>query len=209
VLDAGAGSGRVTELLCLRLPEGSVIALDLSAAMLAEARRRLRRFNGQVDFVRADLARPLPIRTVDAAFSSATFHWVQDHDALFANLAAALRRGGQLVAQCGGVGNIQRVHAAAHAVGVDPGRTHFATPTETAHRLRAAGFIDIRCWLQDEPTTLDSEEALTQYLRTVCLREHLQRIPAERHDAFLGAVVSRLGDPVIDYVRLNIVARRA
>ena len=41
VLDAGCGSGRVTAELSKRLPRGSVIALDLSAAMLAEARCRL------------------------------------------------------------------------------------------------------------------------------------------------------------------------
>jgi trans-aconitate 2-methyltransferase len=209
VLDAGAGSGRVTELLCQRVPEGSVIALDLSAAMLAEAQRRLARFLGHVDFVRANLSRPLPILTVDAIFSSATFHWVHDHDALFANLAAVLRPGGQLVAQCGGVGNIERVHAAARAAGVDPQRTYFATPADTEGRLQAAGFVDTRCWLQPEPTTLESAEALNNYLRTVCLREHLQHIPTAQHDAFLSTVVCRLGAPVIDYVRLNIVARRA
>lgn len=207
ILDAGAGSGRVTELLCQRVPEGSVIALDLSAAMLAEARRRLARFHARVGLVRADLNRQLPIRTVDAVFSSATFHWVSDHDALFANLAAVLRPGGQLVAQCGGVGNIERVHTAARAAGVDPERTHFATPTDTKRRLQAAGFIEVRCWLQPEPTTLESAAALTNYLRTVCLREHLQRLPEDEHDAFLTSVVRRLGEPVIDYVRLNVVAR--
>ena len=39
VLDAGCGTGRVTELLLARLPQGRVIALDASANMLAEPRR--------------------------------------------------------------------------------------------------------------------------------------------------------------------------
>ena len=38
VLDAGCGSGRVTELLVDRLPDRHVVALDGSEAMLAEAR---------------------------------------------------------------------------------------------------------------------------------------------------------------------------
>ena len=46
----------------------------------------------------------------DAIFSTATFHWVLDHDALFSSLLQALKPGGRLVAQCGGGPNIQRLH---------------------------------------------------------------------------------------------------
>lgn len=209
VLDAGCGSGRVTEHLCRRLPRGTVVALDVSAAMLAEARRRLTPFGERTYFVRADLARPLPLRLVDAVFSTATFHWVRDHDALFRNLAAVLRLGWPLVAQCGGVGNIERVHAAARAAGVDLDPTHFATPADTERRLRSADFVDVRCWLQPEPTVLPPGEPFETYLRTVCLRQHIELLPVDDRQPFLHEVTRRLGEPVIDYVRLNILARRA
>ncbi len=88
----------------------SVVALDGSAAMVDAARERLARFGDRVDYVVADLGSPLPIEGhVDAILSTATFHWVPDHDALFRNLAAVTRPGGRLVAQCGGVGNIASV----------------------------------------------------------------------------------------------------
>src|SRR5271165_59691 len=91
VLDAGCGSGRVTEALIERLPRGHVVALDASGQMLEAARSRLARFGDRVSFVQADLGRPLPIEPpVDAILSTATFHWVPDHDALFRNLAAVL-----------------------------------------------------------------------------------------------------------------------
>jgi len=209
VIDAGCGSGRVTERLCERLPDGSVIALDLSFAMLVEARRRLEGFGDRVSFVRADLARTLPLPPVDAVFSTATFHWVRDHDAMFRNLAAVLRPGGPLAAQCGGAGNIERVHAAAKAEGVDVDATHFATAADTEQRLRAAGFGDVKCWLQPEPTTLAPGEPLETYLRTVCLRRHLEVLAEADRTPFVQAVARRMGEPVIDYVRLNILARRA
>ncbi|HEV3496600.1 MAG TPA: class I SAM-dependent methyltransferase, partial [Actinomycetes bacterium] len=110
VLDAGCGSGRVTEELLERLPGGRVIAADAAPSMLVEARRRLARFGDRVTFVECDLGQPLRIEgPVDAVLSTATFHWVPDHDALFRNLAAVLRPAGILVAQCGGVGNIASV----------------------------------------------------------------------------------------------------
>ena len=102
VVDAGCGAGRLTELLLKRLPRGRVVALDASRAMLVEARSRLARFGEQVTFVRADLATHVERPPVDAVFSTATFHWVLDHDALFAGLHATLRSGGRLVAQWGG-----------------------------------------------------------------------------------------------------------
>src|SRR5207244_9426799 len=98
VLDAGCGSGGVTELLLARLPAGHAIALDGSPTMLEAARRRLASFGDRVSFLVADLLRPLPIDPpVDAVLSTATFHWIRDHDALFRNLAAVLRTGGWLV----------------------------------------------------------------------------------------------------------------
>src|SRR3954452_23138337 len=61
VLDAGCGSGRVTELLADRLPRGSVVALDGSASMVEAARERLTRFGDRIEYVVADLGQRIPI----------------------------------------------------------------------------------------------------------------------------------------------------
>ena len=210
VLDAGCGSGRVTEQLLDRLPHGRVIAADAAPSMLAEARRRLERFGDRVSFVECDLGRPLPIDgKVDAVFSTATFHWVADHDALFANLAAVLRPGGWLVAQCGGAGNIATVRQAVAELGDSwPGPWTFATPEETAARLRSAGFVDVEAWLHDEPTLSEPGEPMETFLATVILRSHLDRRPEAERAGFVRQVAKRLPGPEIDYVRLNILARR-
>ena len=211
VLDAGCGTGRVTELLAGRLPRGHVVALDASASMIEAARRRLAPFDGRIDFVVADLGRPLPLADpVDAILSTATFHWLADHDALFANLLAILRPPGWLVAQCGGAGNIASVQRVLAGLGDGwLGPVHFASPLDTARRLGAAGFVDVECWLTDEPTRFEPGEPFETFLRTVILGAHLDRLPAGERDAFVRAVADRLPEPVIDYVRLNIVARRS
>ena len=211
VLDAGCGSGRVTELLAERLPSGRVIALDASASMIEAARERLARFGDRIEYVVSDLGRPLPLREpVDAILSTATFHWVPDHDALFGNLAAVLRPGGWLVAQCGGVGNIASIRVVLETIGDGwLGDSHFETPLDTVRRLDAAGFVDIECWLNDEPTRFEAGEPFETFLRTVILGAHVQRLPDDERDTFVHEVASRLPEPVVDYVRLNITARRS
>jgi trans-aconitate 2-methyltransferase len=215
VLDAGCGSGRVTRLLAERLPRGRVIAVDASPQMVARAREEL---GPDADVREGDLTalRLADGERVDAAFSNAVFHWVGDHDALFAALAAAMRPGAVLSAQCGGAGNVAAVHEQALAAGADAGLQdrfagwggpwNFASPEDTERRLAAAGFVEARCWLQPWPVEPDEPRA---YLQAVCLGPHLQRLAADERERFLDAVMARLGErPVLDYVRLNIVARR-
>ncbi len=211
VLDAGCGSGRVTEELLDRFPGVTVVALDAAPSMLAEAGARLARFGDRVELVEADLAQPLPVAVpVDAVVSTAAFHWVLDHDRLFTHLAAVLRPGGRLVAQCGGAGNIATVVDALRALGQsEPFPWLFATPAETVRRLEAAGFVDTDAWLHDEPTPFESTDALRTFLATVVLRMHLDRVPEARRRPLLDGVTTLLPACSLDYVRLTMVATRA
>ena len=112
------------------------------------------------------------------------------------------------MAQCGGAGNLARVVAASATLGHDLLATkRYAGPEATTDLLRAAGFTDVRCWLQDEPTPMLDD--LEEYLATVILGAEIQGMPADEGAAFVHGVASSLDEPVLDYVRLNIDARRA
>lgn len=214
VLDAGCGSGRVTEELLGRVPSGRVVALDASPSMLDHAKRRLAHMADRVRFVEADLLSLGPPHLgesapVDAVFSTAVFHWVTDHDRLFANLAGVLRPGGQLVAQCGAEGNIDGVIRAVRSLGVERAGTWvYASPEETRRRLLHAGFVEVEVWTNPEPTAFPERPQLADFLEAVCLREHLATLPPEDRHRFAERVATAMPEPVIDYVRLNIVARR-
>ncbi|GIF65062.1 trans-aconitate 2-methyltransferase [Asanoa ishikariensis] len=209
VLDAGCGTGRISAKLLARLPRGRLIAVDADPEMVAIARETLPEVL-RVDLL--DLALPEP---VDAIFSTATFHWVLDHDRLFDRLAAVLRPGGRLVAQCGGAGNIAALRAAADQVAALPAwRSHFADfappflfadPSSTRRRLTASGFVDIECWLQPFPVASDE---MLAYLETVPLGPWVQRVPSVARAEFVAAVWERTPGDTVDYVRLNITARR-
>src|SRR3954465_9738037 len=124
VLDAGGGSGGLTEALRDRVPDGRVIGVDVSASMIEAARGRL---GPDAELRVADLVGlDFGGETVDVVFSTATFHWIADHDALFASLRGVLRPGGGPAARGGGAGNIASVHAAARqAADAPPFRSSF------------------------------------------------------------------------------------
>ena len=212
VLDAGCGSGRVTEQLARRLPHGRLIAVDGSEAMIAKARERL---GEDVSYLVADLSELEIDEPVDLIFSTATFHWILDHDRLFRRLRTALRPGGRLVAQCGGHGNVAEYAKAIAAVAAQPqfashfegasGMWNFAPAEETERRLREAGFAEARCWLEPKPVT---PERPLEFITTVTLGPHLAQLPKELRAPFAEAVLAEAGEPLtLGYVRLNIEAR--
>jgi trans-aconitate 2-methyltransferase len=213
VLDAGCGSGGVTELLLERLPAGRVIAVDSAESMVEHAREQL---GDRATVFQSDLQELVLDEPVDAVFSNAVFHWVPDHDLLFRRLHDALRPGGRMSAQCGGEGNVQRFHGIAAEVAARPpfaehigeweGPWNFAGAELTRERLHRAGFLEVQTWLQPWPIHPDEPR---DFIRTVCLGYHLPRLPEELRDDYLDAVTERMGaEPELDYVRLNIVAVR-
>lgn len=220
-IDAGCGTGKVTALLLERLPRGTVLAVDGSRAMVEAAARR---FDGEprVRVEHQDLLELEVEEPVDLVFSTATFHWIKDHQRLFERLAGVLEPGGRLAAQCGGEGNISRATRATQTVvereryrpffeGWDDDK-NYAGADETKKRLEAAGFEGVEAWLHEELTGFEGVEELGRFLGIVVLGGHLQRLPEGEREPFAEAVAEELlaanGEPLLDYVRLNMTATR-
>jgi trans-aconitate 2-methyltransferase len=213
VLDAGCGSGKITLELARRVPRGSVYAVDAAPSMVKYAQQTLGDRATVFCQDLTELALPEP---VDVVFSNATFHWIPDHDALFAALHRNMKPGARLLAQCGGRGNVDAFRRTSDAVAAQPPFApyfadwrqpwNYAGPEETAQRLQRAGFEDVSCWLQDKPTELDEPRS---FITTVCLVRHLDPLPEGLREPFVDAVMERVGEPlVLAYVRLNMTARR-
>jgi trans-aconitate 2-methyltransferase len=213
VLDAGCGTGRVTRMLVERLPAGRIVAVDGSPAMVEKVREVVRPTDAAfvADLTALELAEP-----VDATVSSAVFHWIPDHDALFARMRAALWPGGRIEAQCGGRGNLDEFRRlSGEIVAREPYAAHlqaagfeepwfYADAEETAERLRAAGFGEVETWLQPwDVVPPDPRE----FMRTLILKPHIDSLPDELHERLLDDVTAAVGEPFsIRYVRLNISA---
>ena len=220
VLDVGCGTGRLTLEIARRAAPARVTGLDRSEAMLSvapgETPQELRR---QVAFVRGD-ATALPfIGCFDAVFSAATLHWIHEHERVFAGMFGALVPGGRLVAQCGGAGNLAGLLERTQPVMESPEfASHFARwrepwlfadPAATARRLSDAGFVEVATGLEEAPVTFTDRESFAEFVAYVCLRHHLDAIPAAGRVRFLDAVIDQYDEPLIlDYQRLNIAARK-
>jgi trans-aconitate 2-methyltransferase len=223
-LDLGCGSGRLTEYLLRRLPQGRVIAVDRSANMLEAAREHLEpEFGGRIDYVQESLDELDLHQAADLAFSNAAFHWIKDHPRLFRAVFAALRPGGWLVAQCGAGPNIARVRErAGRIMASEPYRAYFgdwtgpwefAYPDVMRSRLLAAGFVDVETSMFEAPVQLSSVEETRDYFENVILGTHLARISDDNlRAAFVQSMTeqSAADNPAFcqDYWRLNLRARR-
>jgi trans-aconitate 2-methyltransferase len=175
-----------------------------------------------VRFVQVSLP-AMPFRaSADLVFSTATFHWISDHDGLFAGIFQALRSGGRLHAQCGGGPNLASAHALAEAVMVgEPfapyfrdwaGAWRFATDRETAARLESAGFVDVATSLEAAPTSFATESDYREFVTTVIYHPHLARLPEALRPRFIDEVAVRAADQAepftLDYWRLNMQGTR-
>jgi trans-aconitate 2-methyltransferase len=211
ILDAGCGTGRVTAELTRRAPRGRVYGVDVAPSMVEHARRAL---GSKATILCQDLVRLDLPEKVDVAFSNATFHWVHDHDAVFAALHRAMKPGARLLAQCGGVGNIDSFRKVADDVAAqEPFAAHFknwrrpwnyASAEATAERLTKAGFVEVKTWLQPKRVV-----PVPGFIETVCLVRHLDPLPDRLRPKFVDRVLAECGEPVVlDYVRLNMSALR-
>ena len=234
ILDLGCGTGRLTAELATALGHGTLVAVDQSETMLREAASQafpgphrvgddtLATGNHHVHFVRADGACLPFVDTFDAVLSTATFHWIHDHQALFASIYRALAPGGRLVAQCGGGPNLQQLYDRAARLmerpqfapyfdgWQDPWLFEYVPPT--IHRLREASFTAVDVYLEEAPTTLPDRETYRDFLATVCIRHHLAPLPEVEREQFLDLLADEAAtdDPsfTLDYWRLNIDARK-
>ncbi len=213
ILDLGCGDGQLTQRIAAT--GASVAGVDASPEMAAAARSR-----GIV--VDLGVAESLPYESgsFDAVFSNAALHWVRDQDAMLAEVARVLRRGGRFVAEMGGHGNIAAIRVALSAVlerhgfgGREENVNYYPTPDAYTRRLERHGFRVEQMTLIPRPTPLP-ESGMKGWLGTF-RRGVLDGLPTAKREAVVSETIALLtsalrdedGNWTADYVRLRFVAR--
>ena len=220
ILDIGCGTGRLTSQISARASGCAVTGMDRSHAMLLQARAH---YPGAAGYVQADgIQLPFPSGHFDAVFSTATFHWVKDHERLFAEIHRVLKPGGRLASQCGGGPNLQQLYRRAQQKRASPPYAeyfdgwgdpwNFASPQETETRLHKAGFHGVTVTLEPAQTPFPDQATYEEFITTVCMRHHIERLPGALRHPFVHelALQAAEDDPPLslDYWRLNIDARK-
>ncbi len=210
VLEVGCGCGLTTLALADRVgPEGRVTGVDVSAPMLAAARRRAAG-RANVEFHQADAqSAELPL-AADRLFSRFGIMFFADPVAAFANLARAVVPGGRLAFACWQHPSrnpwIAVIAAAATSAVPDmppappldsPGPFAFCSPERVQGVLTAAGWTGVTIDGFERQQRLGS--SLDDALEHVGHLGALRRALTAAGEARAGAVYAAVRDALVPY----------
>jgi trans-aconitate 2-methyltransferase len=221
VYDLGCGPGNSTALLTDRWPEATVVGVDRSEAMLAEARDRV----PQASFVSGDLETWEPDRPGDVIFSNATLQWVDHHELLFPRAVSWVAPGGVLAVQMP-----RNYHSPSHrAVGEVSASPRWAGLLEEVLREDPVAeppvYIDlvgplvdsIDLWETEYFHLLEGDDPVLNWLRGTLLVPLLDALDPDQHEEFLSEVSETLrrihpqrpdGTTLYPFRRLFLVAMK-
>ena len=166
VLDLGAGTGELARTLSRRYRKSRVLALDLSASMLAVARAKRRILFSRQQFVCAD-AELLPLHTgcVELVLSNATLQFCMQTDAVFAEVLRVLKPGGLFMFSTLGPDTLIELKKSFARIDDLPHVHAFTDMHELGDALVRAGFADVVMDSARLTAEYQSVEELVQELR--------------------------------------------
>jgi trans-aconitate 2-methyltransferase len=194
IVDLGCGTGALTRQLHERLHARETLGLDRSGRMLAGVRAS--ELPAGLTFEVGDIGEFAADAEYDLIFSNSALHWIEDHEALIARLAAGLKPGGQLLFQVPAMHDDPSHTVAEALTTTEP----FAHAFDGWHRpqpvlsadayarvLYRNGFAEPSVRLIVYPHVLDSAEGVIEWMKGTLLTEYARHLPAELFPAFLRA----------------------
>lgn len=215
VLDLGCGNGALTK----KLADAGFRAfgLDASQSLLETARASY----PELTFLDGDAVNFALDEPVDAVFSNAVFHWIDESrqqdmlDCVF----RAMKPGGAFVFEFGGSGNCARIHAGLRRAferrGLDY-RMGFYFPSvgQYAPMLERAGFRVELAMLFDRMTELKGQNGLADWMR-MFIRTPFGAMSEARRQEIIAEAAEALRDQLYwdgawhaDYVRIRFKAAK-
>lgn len=214
ILDVGCGTGQLAYEIAKS--GANVVGTDASANMIATAKETY----PDLTFAVVD-ATQLPYKEVfDAIFSNATFHWIEDQEALTKGLYQSLKKGGRLAAEFGGQGNVQSITKAIATAAKNLGLANqvvtdfwfFPSIGAYANLLEKHGFEVEQAWLFDRPTKLSGEKGMHTWMDQFA-QHAFKNLSNEEAEAIKDLAVAILkpdyfirGEWFADYRRLRVKA---
>lgn len=146
ILDAGSGTGFVSEILASRYPKAKITALDLAFNMLMQAKAKRsfkQRWNKQFRYINAEVeSLPLADASVELIISGLTLQWCQDLPKVFKEFKRVLAPGGLLLFSSFGPDSLKELRQSWSEVDDTPHVNAFADMHDVGDALVQSGFLD-------------------------------------------------------------------
>lgn len=146
ILDAGSGTGFVSQLLAGRFPKAKITALDLAHNMLKQAKSKRtfkQRWNKQFNYVNAEVENlPFADASVELVISGLTLQWCQDLPKVFKEFKRVLAPGGLLLFSSFGPDTLKELRQSWAEVDDVPHVNAFVDMHEVGDSLLQSGFAD-------------------------------------------------------------------
>lgn len=223
VMDAGAGSGNLTRILCNKVPIGYVYAIDADSNMVQQAKSNLSGCRN-VQVIQSSMYNVNLPTKVDIIFSNSAIHWILDQEGVFSHFWQLLKpNGGELLIECDGHGSLDSISSMVFKImQSDKFRKYFANwkqswyfpkPDDTERLLQKIGFRDIEVSLSGQTMVYPDRESFVLFVKTVIMKTFLTYLPnMDKKDQFFDAFLKefeRSGRAwSLDFVRLDIFAKK-
>ena len=223
ILDIGCGDGKVSCSLAQNVPQGKVVAIDLSEDMIALAQTYYSDIEN-ISFQQSSATDFVYAESFDAIFSNAALHWVHDHITVLSNCHQSLRKGGEILFQMGGKGNaVEFITQINHVMSLEKWKSYFIgfsfpfsfnSIESYAQWLKQTGFQARRIELIDKDIQHKGKDGLAGYFRTAWL-PYTTAVPENKREEFINYVVERylekypvdsMGNTHVNMVRLEVEA---
>lgn len=146
ILDAGSGTGFISQLLAARYPKAKITALDLAFNMLKQAKNKCtfkQRWKKQFHHVNAEVENlPFADASVELVISGLTLQWCQDLPKVFKEFKRVLAPGGLLLFSSFGPDTLKELRQSWAEVDELAHVNAFADMHDVGDALMQSGFAD-------------------------------------------------------------------
>ena len=197
IIDLGSGPGNSTSVLRTRWPKASIMGLDRSPAMIAEARRTC----PDLEWIQGDIGADLShLGSFDLVFANASLQWLPDHRQLLPRLFGLVRRGGALAAQIPKFADMPVARVLQEVTQLPEYGARFTGFDAGWVASEASQYYDVLCgasraidlWLTHYHHVLDNHPAVIEFLKPAALRPYLDRLPEDHRAGFTAQVLARI-----------------
>lgn len=146
ILDAGSGTGFVSQLLSARYPKAKITALDLAFNMLKQSKTKCtfkQHWNKQFNYVNAEVeSLPFADASIELVISGLTLQWCQDLPKVFKEFRRVLAPGGLLLFSSFGPDSLKELRQSWAEVDDMPHINAFADMHDVGDALLQSNFSD-------------------------------------------------------------------